>query len=566
VFDQKAKLIENLTGVNASKLNYYVELKKRNEEIVRQNKRLEIIRQLARDINIDMSIEDIIGRVYGQLSLAVPCDFLGLAMLKAENLYMTAMMPYNFCLLEPVPAGSFLRQCLDAGQTRVFDPASLCDAFIGKWVTGYLRQRHDDTGGNSVASEEIRSLAVVPLFARGEARGLLLVGSVRAAAYGDADVNFVQQLADQLAICLQNRQLYEQVSRAKNQWEETFKAVTEPILLIDERYVVLRCNNRLPSGMGFHDPEGGREKCHHLLWNRHEPCEDCPLEEVRRTARPVHKRVQTDNGLVLDVSYFPVVNDNSAVSTVILHMKDVTEQTKMEARLMQSAKLAAIGEMAAGVAHELNNPMTVIIGAAQMILRDSGGQGPDAEALASIVNGGLRCKRIIQNLLTFSRQDQCPFVPTDPNEEVERALSLIQYQVEGCHITIRKELDPGLPRILANGQQLQQVLINFLLNARDALERVEGDRIIELSTSVRNREGQDWVVVTVADNGIGISPENLTKIFTPFYTGKEPTRGTGLGLSVSLGIAEKHGGTIEVESMPGEGSAFSLYLPVKKPE
>jgi len=571
VFDQKAKLIENLTGVNSSKLNYYVELKKRNEEIVKQNNRLEIIRQLARDINIDMSIEDIIERVYGQLPLVVPCDFLGLAMLKRDKLYLTAMMPYNFCMLDPVPADSCLWQCINARETCVFDPGSKYDSFLSNIVAGHLGEHgyyrigsdYDPLAGNPLLSGEISSLAVVPLCARGEAKGLLIAGSVRPSAYAGAELNFIHQLADQLAICIQNRQLYEQVSRAKSQWEETFQAVTEPILLIDERYVVLRCNDRLPPGMGYKGRKSEREKCYHVLWERDQPCDDCPMDEVRQTGKPVHRRFQTDSGLVLDISYFPVFNERNAITAVTLHMKDVTEKTKMEAKLVQSAKLAAIGEMAAGVAHELNNPMTVIIGTAQMMLRETGGKGPDVETLESIASSGLRCKKIIQNLLTFSRQDQCPFAPTDVNEEVERALSLIQYQVKGCNIEIIKKLDPALPRINANGQQLEQVMINLLLNARDALEMVEGDRRIGLETVVRTRDGRDWVVVTVRDNGIGITPDNLTRIFNPFYTSKEATKGTGLGLSVSLGIAEKHGGTIEVESTPGQGSVFSMYLPVE---
>lgn len=571
MFDEKAKLIENLTGVNSSKLNYYVELKKRNEEIIMQNNRLEIIRQLARDINIDMSIEDIIERVYGQLSLVVPCDFLGLAMFKKDNLYLTAMMPYNYCMLDPVPADSCLWQCITAKETCVFDLGSKYDSFLTNSVVNSFPDRgryvigsgvDPFISGNPLLSGEINSLVVVPLCARLEAKGLLLVGSVRPSAYAEADLNFIQQLGDQLAICIQNRQLYEQVSRAKSQWEETFQAVTEPILLIDERYVVLRCNNRIPAGMGYRGPKSVTEKCYHLLWERDQPCEDCPMDEVRRTGSPFHRRVQTDSGLVLDVSYFPVPSERNTVTAVTLHMKDVTEKTKMEAKLLQSAKLAAIGEMAAGVAHEINNPMTVIIGATQMMLRDTGGKGPDAEALESVVSCGLRCKKIIQNLLTFSRQEQCTFTPTDLNEEVERALSLIQYQIKGCNIEITTKLHPALPRINANGQQLGQVVINLLLNARDALETVAGGRKIALETALEVRDEGEWVVVCVRDNGVGIAPERLPRVFNPFYTSKEATKGTGLGLSVSLGIAEKHGGTIEVESVPGQGTVFSLLLPV----
>lgn len=552
MFNEKSRLIENLTGVNSSKLNYYIELKKRNEEIVKQNNRLEIIHQLVQDINIDMSIEDIIERVYGKLPLAVPCDFLGLALLRQGELYMTAMMPHNVCRATPIPRESFLWQCIQNGEARVYDPVSEEDPFIKE---------------SPALSGQLCSLAVVPLFVRAAVKGILVAGSGTASAYSWAELNFIHQLADQLAISIQNARLYKQVSRAKREWEATFNAVTEPILLIDTCFNILRSNDRLPPDLGFNEGDKERQKCFTRLWGRDAKCEECLMEETIRTEKPVYRRVQMASGVILDISYYPVYNEQNQIAAVIHHMKDVTEKTKMEAQLVQSAKLAAIGEMAAGVAHELNNPMTVIIGTAQLMLREMEDGSSESEFLKDIVNCGLRCKKIIQNLLTFSRQDQYPLAPTDLNEEMERVLSLIQYQINRNKIEITQNLHPGLPKIIANGHQLQQVLINFLLNARDALDGVDRERKIEVSTSVRGGEGtEQWVVVTVRDNGVGITPENLPKIFNPFYTSKEATKGTGLGLSVSLGIAEAHGGSIEVESVSGEGSTFFLVLPVEAEE
>lgn len=552
MFTEKEKLIEILTGVNSSKLNYYIELKKRNKEIVKQNNRLEIIYQLVRDINIDMSIEDIIKRVFGKLPLAVPCDFLGLALLRNGKLGMTAMMPQILYGYPPIPRESVLWQSIGSGQAHVYDPVSKDDPFILE---------------NPALSDQISSIAVVPLFVRTVVNGVLLVGSEMLSAYSQAELSFIQQLADHIAICIQNAWLYEQVSQAKREWEATFNAVTEPIVLVDTNYNILRSNNRFPLDLELAGDPGdnlNNSKCYQVLWNRTEKCEGCPMDEIAETGKPVYERVQADSGLVLDICYYPVYNENNEIFAVIHHMKDISEQVKMEVQLVQSAKLAAIGEMAAGVAHELNNPMTVIIGTAQLMLREAEEGNAESELLNDIVNCGLRCKKIIQNLLTFSRQDQYPLTLTDINEEVERVLSLIQYQINHNNIEITHNLQPELPRFTANGHHLQQVLINFLLNARDALDTAEREKKIEVQTRlVAGGNGQEQIVVTVKDNGIGIVPENLPRIFNPFYTSKETTRGTGLGLSVSLGIAEAHGGTIEVESVPGEGSTFSLVLPVE---
>jgi len=225
--------------------------------------------------------------------------------------------------------------------------------------------------------------------------------------------------------------------------------------------------------------------------------------------------------------------------------------------------LAAIGEMAAGVAHELNSPLTAVIGNAGLILRRTASDDKHYKLLEDIKNCGQRSKRIIQNLLTFARQDSYTFEPVSLNDVVESSLYLISYQIEKNKITIDKKTGSNLPLIMGNRLQLEQVVINFLLNARDSLEGIsEGE--IEINTGVIEdpETSGPAVVINVSDNGKGMEQGLLNQIFNPFFTTKEKTRGTGLGLPVSLGIAQTHGGRIEVVSEPGAGSTFSLILPV----
>ncbi|WP_221252502.1 GAF domain-containing sensor histidine kinase [Desulfuromonas versatilis] len=551
--NDKEKLLEQLTGVDSSKLNYYVELKKRTEEVLKQNSRLEILHQLTHDINIDMSIQDILERAFTKLPQALPCDFLGLATIRGEQLVLKAMMPRDFCQVDRFPHHAPSWQVIRAQKAGVFDPQPSYRSHL----------RH-----NPAYPEQLREIAIAPMFERSDVIGALLVGSVMKPAYSEAELSFVQHLADQLAISIQNARLYKQVSRAKKEWEETFKAVTDPIILIDTDYNVLLHNDRLPPELMEIWSRGLTDKCHDRLHGLKRPCRDCPVEEVKRTLQPASLRTQTDSGLLFDLTYYPVLNEESQLVAITVFMKDVTQKTKLEAQLVHSAKLAALGEMAAGVAHELNSPMTVIIGTAQMLVREiQGGKGlGNIEELEDIFNCGVRCKRIIQNLLTFSRQDQAPVTDTDLNAEARRVLSLIKYQINRSQIRILEHLDPDLPKLAANGPQIQQVLTNFLVNARDALNSQErDDKVIEVSTTQRVQENKRWVVLSVRDNGCGIAQENLSKIFTPFYTSKEATKGTGLGLSVCLGIAESHNGRIEVESKLGQGSTFSLVLPLENP-
>ena len=546
----RGKLLEQLTGVDSSKLNYYVELKKRNQDVLTQNSRLEILQQLTRDINIDMSIGDIIERAFKKLPEALPCDFLGLAKIQNGELKLFAMAPRGFFTSSIIPGDSRLWEVLR-------DQVATC--YRPKEDSAFFAQ------ADPAPPRSLNSLAVAPLFERSAVNGLLLLGSTQDAAYARAELNFVQHLADQLAISLQNARLYKQVSRAKKEWEETFNAVTDPIFLIDTDYNVLLHNDRLPPEMSASWNRALSNKCFARLHGNKEPCKNCPIQEIKVSGKPVFQRWQTEGGTVVDLSYYPVLNEEKQLSAVTIILKDVTKKLKMEGQLVQSAKMVALGVMAAGVAHELNSPMTVIIGTAQLLARELQDEGhPErSEALDDIVNCGLRCKRIIQNLLTFSRQDQAPVTAINLNEEADRVLDMIQYQINRSQIGIVEHFDPELPRVNANGPQIQQVLTNFLINARDALADVERrEKVIEVATTVRREGARRFAVLSVLDNGTGIAPENLSKIFTPFYTSKEASKGTGLGLSVSLGIAESHNGRIEVDSRPGLGSCFRLVLPI----
>lgn len=548
--NDREKLLEQLTGVDSSKLNYYVELKKRNQEVLKQNSRLKILHQLARDINIDMSIDDIIERAFSTLPQTLPCDFLGLVAVKSSGLSLKAVMPRDFCRIGEFPAHSPSNEVIRQKRAGIFN--------LTAEELSHVRI-------NPAYPGPLRSLAIAPMFKRAEVIGALIVASIAVGAYDETDLNFVEHLADQLSISIQNARLYKQVSRAKDEWESTFKAVTDPIFLVDTDYNVLLHNGRLPAEMQVFWDQALSRKCFAKLHGRTAPCPECPIQEVQRSGKPVYQRWQTESGLVLDLSYYPVLTEGQQLAAVTIILKDVTEKIKMEGQLVQSAKLAALGEMAAGVAHELNSPMTVIIGTAQLVARElqEDGQTERAGDLDDIVKSGLRCKRIIQNLLTFSRQDQQPATEIDLNAEARLVLGMIKYQINRNQITILERLSADLPRLIANGPQIQQVLTNFLINARDALTEVERrEKVIEVATELQVKNGLRWAVLSVTDNGIGIPPENLAKIFTPFYTSKEATKGTGLGLSVSLGIAESHNGTIEVASTPEKGSTFSLVLPI----
>lgn len=239
--------------------------------------------------------------------------------------------------------------------------------------------------------------------------------------------------------------------------------------------------------------------------------------------------------------------------------KKVEERTKeleeTQAQLIQSEKLASIGELAAGVAHEINNPLGVMLGFTQVILKKLPEDDRFHKPLTSIEREGLRCKKIIQGLLDFSRRSTLAAQPVNLNNIVNAACELIEHQMAIDNVRVVKGYAPNLPHIQADANQLQQVFVNLIKNGYQAMPQ-GGD--LRITTRAMGNQVQ----AIFADSGTGISPENLKRIFDPFFTTKEVGKGTGLGLSVSYGIIESHGGKIEVESQLGVGTTFVVTLPV----
>ncbi len=239
----------------------------------------------------------------------------------------------------------------------------------------------------------------------------------------------------------------------------------------------------------------------------------------------------------------------------------LAELKQTQNKLILSEKLSSLGELAAGVAHEINNPLGVILGFSQAVTRRLQPQDPLQLPLKSIEQEALRCKNIVQDLLTFSRTNPLDRQPIDLNEAVEGALSLIQAKARVAQSTVEKELGSNLKRVLANKTQIQQVVINLSLNALDAMEK---GGVLIVKTEPQIHQSRSWVCLKVADNGSGIPADVLPHIFEPFYTTKPAGKGTGLGLSLIYEIVKNHSGTIEVESRSG-CTEFCVKFPVATP-
>jgi two-component system NtrC family sensor kinase len=239
-----------------------------------------------------------------------------------------------------------------------------------------------------------------------------------------------------------------------------------------------------------------------------------------------------------------------------------------QAQIVRSEKLSSIGLLAAGVAHELNSPLTGILTYAHLLAKKAPDGSREKEHLQVISSQAERCATIIKQLLDFSREHAPEKTRQDVHAVLEQAVALVEHQWSFQNVTIDRDLAADLPQVLINAGQMQQVFLNLLVNAGEAMP---GGGRLTIQTRVLARAAGsqsaakaagDEVQIVFHDTGMGISPENIDKIFDPFFTTKDVGKGTGLGLAVSYGIVERHGGTVGVESAPGNGTTFTISLPV----
>jgi len=281
--------------------------------------------------------------------------------------------------------------------------------------------------------------------------------------------------------------------------------------------------------------------------------------EGRRNFAFIEVRVRHKQGdwRRLRCHFSPLFNENGKIDGVVISGRDITEVKRLEEQLIQAEKLAAMGQMLAGVAHELNNPLTAILGASEL-LRDRAGVDENAKRQLDMTHRqARRAARIVQNLLEFSRPAAPQKKALDLNAILDRTLQLHEHSLKRNQVEVDFRQCSGLPALIGDANQLIQVFLNLISNAEQAIREVRPSGRIQ----IRLGQSGKRLFATVQDDGIGIKPEVLAKIFDPFFTTKRPGGGTGLGLSICMSIVREHGGDIEAESLPAGGAAFTVYLP-----
>jgi two-component system NtrC family sensor kinase len=286
----------------------------------------------------------------------------------------------------------------------------------------------------------------------------------------------------------------------------------------------------------------------------------------RIVLRPVNEIVAATRKVADgDLHYTLAVAKRDEIGILAASFNEMTHKlSEAQRQVYQSQKLAAVGQLAAGVAHEINNPLTGVLSYSSFLLKRAEDKPEFKEDLEVIVRETKRCRGIVKDLLDFARQSPPEKHPSDINEIVERAVRIVQTQLTTHRVELQRNHRANLPTVQADANQIQQVIVNLLLNANDAIG--VGGGTIALSTDYAAKDGVDpssagTLEIRVSDTGCGISTEHLQRIFDPFFSTKGP-KGTGLGLAIAWGIIEKHNGRIEVESTVGKGTTVRILLPI----
>ncbi len=369
----------------------------------------------------------------------------------------------------------------------------------------------------------------------------------------------------------ERKQAEEALRESKEQLRKMFESVTDGISVVDLSGIITEVNQTAVEIHGF----GSRDK----LLGRN------ALELV---APRDHERIATNmrkalkQGTIRDVEYTLLKADGTEfpgeLSTSVLRdasgkgvghitiVRDVTERKQAEEKEKQlqqelylSRRLASVGELAAGVAHEINNPLTGVLGFSQRLLRKSSDEEVRRD-LEIIYSEAQRAAKVVQNLLTFARRREPKKEHSNINDIVQKTLELRAYELQTGNIEVVTDLAPNLPEIMVDFHQIQEVFLNIVLNAEQTMNEAHGEGKLIIKT----REIKDYVRISFADNGPGIPPEQLDKVFDPFFTTRAEKGGTGLGLSTCHGVVTEHGGRIYARSKPRNGATFFVELPLSR--
>jgi two-component system, NtrC family, sensor kinase len=413
---------------------------------------------------------------------------------------------------------------------------------------------------------------IEPLTVRGRDIGFLGLGKrSNGEEMSTQDLDMAISMAAYAAVAIDNAALYTslktkavELAHLRIYSENVIESINHGVAVIDPEGMVTVWNNAMAATTDISKADATGQPISALLPGHLTDSvrklldgEDWLVSEPHRIFKFHFKTSSENEPKLLNISLAPFFSEEDVNTGTLLVFEDISKRVQLESQLQQAEKLSSIGLFAAGLAHEVNTPLAGISSYAQMLLDDVPENDPKRESLLKIEKQSFRASEIINNLLNFARFSESDFKEVNVNSLMSDTISLLEHQLRKNGISLEMDLAKRLPETLGNGGKLQQVFMNLFLNAKDAMPK--GGKL-----NLRSYQKNSEIVIEINDTGVGISKEDIKKIYDPFFTTKSVGKGTGLGLSVSFGIIQEHSGRISVESQPNKGTSFSLFFPVKR--
>ncbi|HSB69944.1 MAG TPA: ATP-binding protein [Candidatus Methylomirabilis sp.] len=392
---------------------------------------------------------------------------------------------------------------------------------------------------------------------------------IRTADLAEANRQLEREIADRERAEVSLRASEEEFRRLSLQFQTVLDTIPDSISLVSPDLKVRWANRSagVQPWVETEDPGGGH--CHRLQHDESSPCNGCPAIRSFTSGKPESALITTADGRQWDIRTVPIVREDGTIESVLEVASDITEKISLQAETMRTAHLASIGELAAGVAHEINNPINGIINYARILSNKSDGESQEHDLANRILREGRRIADIVRGLLLFARGGKRNKAAIHVREILSDSLGLTGSQLRKEGIDVQSAIPDDLPEVIADPQEMQQVFMNIISNSRYALNQKYPGRHDEKSLQIRavrvaGGTSGPCVRITFHDRGVGIPAGIIEKIRDPFYSTKPAGKGTGLGLSISDGIISEHGGKLSIESAEGESTTVIIDLPARE--
>ncbi len=510
------------------------------EKVTARNRELHTLNVIAELITRSVSLADMIPQVLKQTLRTVPGQGIALYLLQERPLRLELQCEEN---AGDLPARIAIDDLPGGGKPNAFSSS------LGEAGCGFM--------SFFPAEEEQRGGLNIPLCCRGRVLGVMSLVGLDLVEITPEMEQLLFSIGKQVGITIESLQNTERLVKSKELLQLVFDGITDLVMFLDRDSRIKMVNMAYLKRTGKRIEDVVGRRCRDLHEGTFCPCEQCGLPDVFTSKAPFSEEVKNNKGEIFQVNYYPIVDDQGEVSSVIRYAREITAQKRVEQRIQQADKLVSLGQLAAGIAHEINNPLGVILCYTDLLKRQLADFPSGLKDVATIEKHALNCQRIVADLLKLTRGqgDSRQLLPL--NRTLEEVVRMLHQQLRRRRIEVEMDLATDLPLVNIDADKIKQVYLNMLMNAQQAMD---GKGLIRIRS--RYRRESAMVEISFWDNGKGIAPEHIHKVFDPFFSTKDAGEGTGLGLSVSYGIVQDHEGEIAVESESGQWTRFTVRLPV----